>query len=543
MGNALKKVLAAVCIAAVLAALLLGGLRFLRQDYVFWNGRLLPRDAQSLDISGQKLGDLEDLLECSDLRLLDARNTDLTAEQYDWLSEKMPRCHVLWDIPVQGNRYDQNIQELTVEALTAEEMELLALFSSLEKVDVGQWSDYSGIRQLQQTYPQCAVSCRVELGGEWWDNDAVSLVIADPDTEELLERLPCFDRLESVMFTGNIPRQEDLTRLQEAFPDLFFLWKMDVMGVTAETDATVLDLSDKEAMDPSEVEALLPYFPKMEAVLLNSEGIPVEDLAELARSHPQIHFVFDITVGDHLLRTDAVEIDISNTPMESTEEIEALLPCFPLLEKVVMCQCGISDEEMDALNQRYENIRFVWSVNLGGMLFRTDAVHFTPNRWGLSLKNEDVYPLRYCTDMVCVDIGHNMTVTNCEWAAFMPNLKYLVLAETGISDISPLAGLENLVFLELFLSRVTDYSPLLSCKSLEDLNLCYTAGSWEPIAQMTWLKRLWWSGSWAARTNLADKLPDTQAEYLSLSSTGRGWREGQHYYDMRDFIGMRYMVG
>jgi len=60
---------------------------------------------------------------------------------------------------------------------------------------------------------------------------------------------------------------------------------------------------------------------------------------------------------------------------------------------------------------------------------------------------------------------------------------------------------------------------------------------------MTWLKRLWWTGSWLARTNLADKLPNTYAEYLSPSSTGKGWREGQNYYDMRDFIGMDYMKG
>jgi len=223
--------------------------------------------------------------------------------------------------------------------------------------------------------------------------------------------------------------------------------------------------------------------------------------------------------------------------------LEKILPCFHNLKKVVMCACGISSEEMDALNQRYEDIRFVSSVNLGGMSYRTDAVHFTPNRWGLSCDNENIYDLRYCTDMVCVDIGHQIKVTNCEWVKFMPGLKYLVLAETGISDLSPLENHENLVFLEIFLSKVKDYSPLTTCKALEDLNLCYTQGDPEPIGEMTWLKRLWWSGSWLARKKLADKLPDTYKEYLSLSSTGRGWREGQHYYDMRDFIGMEYMVG
>jgi hypothetical protein len=145
--------------------------------------------------------------------------------------------------------------------------------------------------------------------------------------------------------------------------------------------------------------------------------------------------------------------------------------------------------------------------------------------------------------MICVDIGHHVKVRNCDWVRYMPELKYLIIAETGISDLSPLEGHEKLIYLELFLSKVKDYSPLVTCRKLEDLNLCYTQGDPKPIGEMTWLKRLWWSGSWAGRKYLEDKLPDTYKEFLSLSSTGRGWREGQNYYDMRDFIGMDYMVG
>ena len=145
--------------------------------------------------------------------------------------------------------------------------------------------------------------------------------------------------------------------------------------------------------------------------------------------------------------------------------------------------------------------------------------------------------------MICVDIGHMDKVTNCEWAAFMPDLKYLVLAQTDIRDLSPLSGLNNLVFLELFQSSVRDYSPLLSVTSLEDLNLSYTYGDPAVIARMTWLKRLWWSGSWVARTTLPQALTETEMEFLEVSSTGGTWREGQHYYDMRDLIGMDYMTG
>ena len=348
--------------------------------------------------------------------------------------------------------------------------------------------------------------------------------------------------LESVLLTGVIPAQTELQQLQERYPEVFFLWKMDVLGMSLETDITELDLSKMPLNNVEELESILPYFPQLETVTLGLNP-DQEKLVALAKQYPDVHFLFELIFADRVFYTDAEELDLSNIPMENTAALEEILPCFHNLRKVIMCECGIPSEEMAALNNKYEDIRFVWSVELAGMMFRTDAVYFTPNKWGISCDDENIYDLRYCEDMICVDIGHHIKVTNCEWVRYMPKLKYLIIAETGISDLTPLENHESLIYLELFLSKVKDYSILTTCKALEDLNLCYTQGAPEPIGEMTWLKRLWWSGSWAGRTYLADKLPDTYAEYLSLSSTGRGWREGQNYYDMRDFIGMDYMVG
>ena len=544
MRSRIGKWIAAVAGLAVLAVLIWFGWQRLEQDYVFWNGILLPRDAQTLDISGKKLRRPEAFLEIPDLRQLDARDTGMTVEQYEWMTEQMPRCHILWDVPIGKNGYGQDTAELSVEALTDADIHALQYLENLTRIDTGSWQDHARISLLQEQYPNCVVHYTVELGGERWPWDAVSLAVADADSAELMQKLELFPQLESILLTGNVPELEMLKNLQAQFPEVLFLWKMELLGRELETDMEYLDLSGAALQDTRQLEDLLPLFLNLKMVRLDDSGLEESQCIALAKQFPEIHFIFDVTIGDHILRTDAVEIDISNTPMENTEQIESLLPCFKDLEKVVMCQCGISSEDMDALNQRHEDVRFVWSVNLAGVDFRTDAVHFTPNRWGLKCTDENIYDLRYCTDMVCVDVGHAFRLTNCEWVSYMPDLKYLILAETGISDLTPLTDHKNLIFLELFLSKVTDYSPLTTCKALEDLNLCYTQGSYEPIAEMTWLKRLWWSGSWKARTKLPELMPESvQMEFLSLSSTGRGWREGQHYYDMRDFIGMEYMVG
>ena len=125
----------------------------------------------------------------------------------------------------------------------------------------------------------------------------------------------------------------------------------------------------------------------------------------------------------------------------------------------------------------------------------------------------------------------------------MPKLQYLIIADSDISDISALAECKELIFLEMFLTPVRDYSPLLSCKKLEDLNMCYTYGDPEPISKMTWLKRLWWTKIPSTYRDMAQYLPDTQVVLDSGSSTGFGWREGAHYKEQRDILGMSYLVG
>ena len=295
----------------------------------------------------------------------------------------------------------------------------------------------------------------------------------------------------------------------------------------------------------AQLEAVLPWYPELARIDLRGSSLQEQEIQTLADKFPGITFLFDMTIAGITVSTDAEEIDISGHALENVSQIEEVLPYFPNLKKVVMCGCGIDNETMDALNRRYEDIRFVWSVYMGPILLRTDATWFMPFKWGAQVTTEDLYNLRYCTDMVCIDIGH-MAVSSCEWAAYMPNLKYLLMADTQVSDLTPLKDLKKLIYLELFLTQVTDLSPLVGCTALEDINLCYTYGDPRPLLEIKTLQNIWWSGGWGLPTyahQFRQNNPDIRLEYNTLSSTGGGWRELQNYYDMRDLLGMGYMTG
>ena len=79
----------------------------------------------------------------------------------------------------------------------------------------------------------------------------------------------------------------------------------------------------------------------------------------------------------------------------------------------------------------------------------------------------------------------------------------------------------------------------LTLTGLEDLNLCYTRGDPEIIAQMTWLKNLWIPNRPYDEEIVVAALPDTYVEIVSPNT--KGWRHLENYYIMRDLLGMHYM--
>ena len=202
-----------------------------------------------------------------------------------------------------------------------------------------------------------------------------------------------------------------------------------------------------------------------------------------------------------------------------------------------------------------EDYKVVWTVDCGTMVASTDTTYFMPYKYGVAyFFDKYTVNLRYCEDVVAVDLGH-MSIHNADFAQYMPNLKYLILAHTQIADITPLQHCKSLLFLELDWSVVKDYTPLKGCTALEDLNLSKTFAPIDPILEMDWLKHLWitdrgedvkaklietFGPPWETDE---ERKSQTQIYLEGASTVSGGWRELQNYFDMRDALNMRYMIG
>lgn len=520
-----------IWLVLLLVLALLAGicLKYYTDRYAWAAGASIPLDAKQADLRGRKM----------------------TRGQFDALQEKLPDCDILWDVPIFGSTAPSNTQALQTVSLTEADAAALEYFPELALLDASGCTDYDLLLPFAEAHPECTVIWQVELDGKTYDNDAASLLLKNPDAAELTQALSCLPQMERVKLTGDLPEIEALEDLRETFPKVSFLWEFSYEGRTLTNGSPRADVSDIP-LTYKEAEELLRWLPDTQAINMRGCGLTDKEMRKLCDSHPENDLYWDMTFLDTTIFTGAAEIDISNRQMESTDEIEELLPYLPNAKKIIMSHCGFDDETMDALNKRHQDIRFVWSVKIKNVYVRTDATYFYPFKFDkdMQVNNKDVYPLRYCTDMIAIDLGHQWGVTDCEWAAFMPNLTYLILVETQILDLSPLSELKNLIYLEIFKTRITDYSPLVSCTSLVDLNLCRTYGDYRPLLEMTWLENVWWNGiagvidrpCTGAPDALREALPNTRLVFNQFNSAERnGWRQFSHYRDMRDVMGMFYL--
>lgn len=437
-----------------------------------------------------------------------------------------------------GGRWNRTDTSVAVVVNGERDLEKLKELSGLRQLDLLD-SELTAeqFEALQAALPGCEILWNVPFQGSRIRSDTAELSVLHLSGEDL-EMLKYFPKLTAVHADG-CTDYEQLLALKEAFAEVTVDYSVMIDGIWRENDARILTVQEASAEAVSQA---LKYLPEVRAVNFLQVMQP-QALLQLREDHPEVAFTAKLNICGVTVRTDAAAVDLSGISVENTDELEQAIACMEQLKTVDMCGCGLSNEEMDALNKRHEDVQFVWTVQIGFITTRTDAQTFMPAREGYTVTTKDCENLRYCTELIALDLGH-MKITNCEFVAYMPHLKYLILADTLIKDFSPLEGLEELIFLEMFLTDPDDLIPLLSLTALEDLNLSYSFGEHpEVIGQMSWLKRLWWVGAAYYSTELYERLPQTKMCFSGISSTGNGWREGENYYAMRDAFRMPYFVG
>ena len=524
--------LAVILILAIVLIAVGGSFLILNNNYLI-DFKLYPKNAASMDLREEKV----------------------SIQHYKALKQKLPRCEILWNVPFQNGTLPSDTREITVDTLSSEDVETLACFPRLETVHAESCRDYDSLMLLRQTYPNVTVSSCVVLDGVEYpaDADAVELKTA---SEENLTMLPLLTKLRTVTVTGGEGSQ-DFSELCQYCRDrdlnLWFQIGEELVDANAQ-ELTVEKITDADL-------ALLGNLTELKSLCMVDPAAEPAALAALAETYPEVDIRWEVRIGDKTFQSTDTEVDLSQTVVTDLAEVEAKMEYLPEVKKVIFGVCGkdnpnwgnsksklaasdIENEDMAAYRDRVrDKYKVVWTVRLGpSIALRTDKDNFMPNHFGVGQFFDDyTVNLKYCEDMVCLDLGH-MTMHTIDFVTYMPKLKYLILAWTEVQYIEPIRSCKNLIWLELDNSCIRDYSPLVDCTALEDLNIGKTFCDITPITQMTWLKNLYMIfGNAGDAWKCTQALPNTRVVANGDATVGGGWRRLPNYYDMRDCLGMYYM--
>ena len=488
---------------------------------------------------------------CADVA--DARGAAVSCADYEAAAARSGPERIRWSVPIGKERYDSFSETLTLSSLPEDEIERLKYFPYLSVVDARGCADYAALAAAAAEREDLRFLWTVPTSAGEVDGNAERLDAAGLGAEELERLAALLPRLKEVDLRRSLLDAAETDAFAAAHGELRTVYTVPLWGEEIPGDAEELRLGADAHGDAEELAAALGRLKKLKKLDLRDCELTPGQLARVLPLCEGVETDYVIRLCGRIFTADCTEMDISGAGSVDIAEVETAASLLPKLKKVIMSDCGVSDEEMDALDQRHPEVRYVWTVYFSIYALRTDATFFCAadvpylNYDAPVLGDAQLYPVRYCRDMIALDLGH-MWIEDLSFLYNMPKLQYLILVGGRFRDITPIGSLQDLKYLEIFQTMPRDISPLLNCKKLEQLNMCYCFGfDLSPLKEMKQLKRLWFVGLGPYRgAELIEALPDTQV-YCPISdpdgSTGGGWREDEAYYEMRDVFAMYYQPG
>lgn len=511
-----SRLCALIAVTSCLAGVAFGTIWTL-ENYVFSGWHFYPRAAHSLDLRGQRL----------------------SVKNYDDLHEKLPNCEITWSVPVHDSLFSNKAEEIQIKKLDWDDIPAIEHITGLKRIHAEECIDYAQLSYLRSQMPNVKVYYHVLIDGTVYNQDSTSVRLPRLDQQqiELLQYLPNLNHVDA----SGSPDFELVKALDQEHPEWNVSYAAHIAGV--EFPSETEDITIRGA-GYEELREAFGVLKNLKSITIQSPLATIDELHSLQAEFPKISIHWQVEFAGRMLDDDIEVVDISDTPLDSIESVEEQAVYLHNMKKLIVDSGKISNEDMAAFRERQrDHYKVVWTVYFTDKCkARTDETYFMPIKQGeYYFQEKHVYNLRYCEDMVCVDVGH-APIRNVDWLAFMPNLKYLILAHTEVQDVSPIVNCKKLIYLEVDWSTIRDYTPIAELTSLEDLNLNKTYCDITPILKMTWLKHLWAPGrGYQIGEQLREALPNTYLRLVDGNTDGISWRNLKNYYDMRDYLGMYYM--
>ena len=416
---------------------------------------------------------------------------------------------------------------ITVALNSAEELPLLDGYPNLQYADLSGSRCYDDILAYQATHPQVTVVYSVLADGVEIPSTSASLDWSGHSVAALTEQAAYLPQLQQIELGSTEASAEELNALCAAYPGLNLHYTVNYKGREYDCAETTLDLSsltDAQAEEAAELAAKLPL---LKNVTLPQDGsLSLENYAKIHDANPDAFYTYSFELYGLQLSTETKEIFLKNEEIgnEGADQLRILLRCLPKLEELRVDRCGIDDEVMAQLRDEYPDVHVAWRIFFWQFSTMTDAERI----WAIGgLTDEYTEPLKYCTEVKYLDLGHNGLV-DISFLHYMPKIEVLILSMNAIEDISVLAELKELEYLELTLCQVKDITPLASCTKLKHLEMSqvHSVNDLSPLDDLD-LERFYMMYSHNA--NLTDQFTRFQELHPNCATEFGSWGKEDPY--------------
>ena len=398
----------------------------------------------------------------------------------------------------------------------------------------------SQYRATTAQFPDMSIDCMISLYGKTCLISSTTIDLTGCATDnELEDNLRLFPQLKTLTLGETTPDEADRLRASLALENLEYTFN----GSLISPQAVSLDLRGANA-DAQLVSKLIDEMPLLERVSLDA---PDEAMRALMNDRSDLFFIYDTTLlgmpistGDTVIDFDAGGVTVKDSDVQALSQI---IPALRNLREMRLFESRLSVQSMDALFDGFPDVFFGFTFNVVGRRYtvRSDVTAFStllgdPRH---TYKPSDFKQLRYCKNLLALDLGHN-AIVDASFLSDFPKLRLLILADNNVRDLTPIGELQDLEYLELFMNyQVQSFEPLKKLTKLTDLNVRLTRYSdsktkhnIEPFMEMTWLKRLWLTSNNVSSSDLKrlrEALPDCTISCTNKHSTDDNWRDDAHY--------------
>lgn len=410
-------------------------------------------------------------------------------------------------VELSAGTYDAAQTEL-VAVLRDGETALLDEFDALRFADLRGSENFAELAAWIKKHPEVNVLYDLELpNGRRYENSAVSADLSGTAhgdfaaALELLEYLPELESIELGNYDGSegSPTVDDLLFAFEKYPQVEFSYSFSIAGQTVDASTETVNLCGATHDELSTVSPLLSRAASLSKIDMGSEadGLSFEDVELVQSACPEVEIEYRFELFGKEFSTLDESMDFWYVQMDDGgAAVRRVLPYMKNCTYVDMDSCGISNEDMAALQADFPQMKIVWRIWFAKRYsVRTDVEKILASKpsVGGTIYDADASLLQYCTDVRFLDLGHNVEITDISFCAKMPKLEVFIIAMNNVGDLTPLEHCYNLEYLEIQTTDVTDISPLAELSCLRHLNIGELPGLTDisPLYGLTELERLW----------------------------------------------------